>query len=282
MGSASTDEILAGSDATLDALFITDAVAARVVPIRGARNLRDMGGYPTQDGRRVKRGVLFRGGHPGDIAADDIQGLHRLGLRGHVDLRTNSERAAHGFPADLVAAAGCWTRDYDLSGGDIKTILNDPAATGEAMRERMIALYRRFPQEQHEGIAAMFRLLLDGQVPLLVNCTAGKDRTGVTCALLLSALGVPREIVRRDYALTETLHHPSAHLFGKDANSPFALTPQIQPAVWQAMMRSPPEYIDATFEVIEREHGGIGAYLAANFGLSEREVSRLQELLLED
>jgi len=269
------------SEAIVEALFLHDAVIARVVPIPGARNLRDMGGYPAADGRRIKRGMLFRGGHPGDIPAESVPELYGLGLRGHVDLRSNSERATIAFPTDFIAAAGSWAHDYEHSGGDLLTILSDPAGTGEAMRLRMIELYRRFPEEQHAGIAATFRLLLGGQVPFLVNCTAGKDRTGVACALLLSALGVPREIVRRDYALTETLHDPADKLFRSNTQHA-VVRAETNRDVWHAMMRSDPAYIDATFEELDRKHGGLEPYLASAFGIGAPELARLRELLLED
>lgn len=263
-------------------LFGQEPVAGRVVSIPGARNLRDMGDYPTDDGRRVMRGMLFRGGHPGDIPAESVTELRRLGLRGHVDLRTTSERKTIAFPEDLVEAVGCWSRDYDHSGGEMMRLITDPRTTADDMRQRMIRSYQSFPDEQQEGIAATFRLILAGRLPLLINCSAGKDRTGVVCAMLLSALGVPHDIVRGDYALTETLQDPRAPLFRTDAGNHYAPLASVNPDVWEAMMRSSVDYIDATFEVLNRDHGGLQSYLTNRLGIDESDITAIRDKLLED
>lgn len=263
-------------------LFAPEAVTARVLPIPGARNLRDMGGYPAADGRKVRRGVLLRGGHLGGVAAEHHPLLQDLGLAAIVDLRTTEEREGLPFPADLTNSVDYWTRDYNLSRGDIVAMLRDPATQRDDMWQRMIANYRRFPQEQHEGIGAVLRLLTRGRVPLLVNCTAGKDRTGVTAAIVLSALGVPREIVRADYALTEELHDPAGQLFHVDPDGPFAYLLEVDREVWKTMMRSAPEFIDAMLDGIDADHGGIEAYLAQAHGIGPEQLAAMRGHLLED
>jgi protein-tyrosine phosphatase len=125
------------------------------------------------------------------------------------------------------------------------------------------------------------RLLVQGRVPLLINCTAGKDRTGVTAAIILSALGVPREIVRADYALTEQLHDPAGQLFDVDPDGPFAYLLEVDREVWSTMMRSAPEFIDAMLDGIDEDHGGIEAYLLAAHGMGAPELAAMRGFLLE-
>lgn len=264
-----------------DALFSDDAVRARVVPVPGARNLRDMGGYPTVDGRRLRRGMLYRGGHLGGVSETDHGLLAGLGLAAIVDLRTTEERNDLPFPTSFTAPLEYWTRDYDLSRGEVVSLLRDPATTAQEMRERMVANYRRFPEEQKEGIAAPLRFMSSGRVPLLVNCTAGKDRTGVTCAVVLSALGVPREIVRQDYALTERLHDPAGQLFDIDPDGPFAWIAEVDRDVWRTMMRSDPEYIDAALDAIDADHGGVEQYLSEVHGIAPNDLQAMRNVVLE-
>ncbi|MCK9540792.1 MAG: tyrosine-protein phosphatase [Novosphingobium sp.] len=263
--------------------FTPHAVAARLIGIPGARNLRDMGGYPTQDGRRVRRGILLRGGHPGSIPDEHRERLFDLGLAAIIDLRTTEERGDLPFPAALLERVQqYWSRDYALSRGDIVRMMRDPETSAEAMRQQVVANYRRLLQEQHDGIAAALSALVEGRVPMLVNCTAGKDRTGVTCAVMLSALGVPREIVRRDYTLTEELHDPSDPLFHVDPDGPFSYLLTVDPAVWRTMMRSAPEYIDATFTAIDEDFGGMEGYLHQGHGLGEAELRAMRGHVLEN
>src|SRR3546814_6625514 len=100
--------------------------------------------------------------------------------------------------------------------------MRDPATRAADIHAHMLETYRRLLGEQRAAVAAMFGLLLAGRAPLLINCTAGKDRTGVLSALLLAALGVPLETVRTDYALTELIQDPRAPLFPVDPDGPFA------------------------------------------------------------
>ncbi len=146
---------------------------------------------------------MLRGGHPGELTGEGRAQFARLGLGAIIDLRTTEERAGQPYPAGLTDGLHYWTRDYDLSRGDLVVMLRDPATGPEAMRARMLQSYRVIVDEQRQGIGAMFAMLRVGRTPLLINCTAGKDRTGAVCAILLAALGVPLDVVREDYALTE-------------------------------------------------------------------------------
>jgi len=255
---------------------------AWVVEILGARNLRELGGYRMADGRRVKQGIIYRGGHPGGITLADLPQLHALGLSAIVDLRTSEERSDLPFPESLTSRLQYWTRDYELSRSDIVRILRDPVTNAATMRLHLIESYRQLANEQHDGLAAALRLLLEGKAPVLINCTAGKDRTGVVCAILLAALGADHELIRQDYALTERLHDPSGQLFHIDPDGPFAYLLEVDPEVWRTMMRSDPAYIDATFAAIEERHGDIGGYLASAHGLDPTQIDRLRSLVLED
>jgi protein-tyrosine phosphatase len=264
-----------------DLLFTPEAIAARIVAIPGARNLRELGGYPAADGRHIRRGVIFRSGHPGNIPVESLGDLEKLGLKAMIDLRTTEEREAIPFVDTLTKGRHYWTRDYALSRGDIVAMLRDPATSAETMRQRMRASYRTFFEEQHEGIAALFALLERGLAPIMINCTAGKDRTGVVVALLMSALGVPREVIRRDYALTETMHDPADQMFHVDPDGPFAYLLAVERDVWLVMNRSGPDYIDAMFEALEARHGSVEAYLQTVHGLDPERLDRMRAMVLE-
>jgi protein-tyrosine phosphatase len=103
------------------------------------------------------------------------------------------------------------------------------------------------------------------------HCTAGKDRTGFAAALLLSALGVDRATIEHDYLLTNQLYKRDARLEGQGH-------PHVMKVLWQVQ----PEFLQAAFEAVDAQHGGMSDYLHGSIGLSPQEVAELQRMLLED
>ena len=202
-----------------------------MIPVRGARNFRDLGGYPTRDGRRVRHGVVYRAGHPGDLCDTGIAEFAALGIGAIIDLRTTEEREHLPYPESAIGGSHYWARDYALSRGDIVAMLKDRTTTVDQMRERMRNNYRKLPEEQHLAIAATLKFLFEGTTPVLINCTAGKDRTGVVAAVVLAALGVAPELVSHDYAYTEVVQDPGKALFNYDRDGPFGYMLDVDPEV---------------------------------------------------
>jgi|SRR5271155_809802 len=167
-------------------------MTTRVPKLAGALNFRDMGGYRTTDGRTIRWNQLYRSGTTHAMTPADLAELRSLGVRYSYDLRSNSER--HECPSQL---AGVKDIDYrchhhDKVPGNVSRILRDPNVRAEQSRELMVSLYRQLPYEFKDAFHALFEYLVDGRLPLVFNCAAGKDRTGVAAALVLGALGVPR------------------------------------------------------------------------------------------
>ena len=149
--------------------------------------------------------------------------------------------------------------------------------TGAEARAVLIAVYRDFPRTHADAYAAIFRHLAAGDVPLALHCSAGKDRTGVAAALILSALGVPRATVIEDYALTDQLLDPD-RMRASAATAEMATMP---PDVLAAVLRSDPAYIEAAFDEIETRHGGVEGYLRSALGLSDADIAAMRARLLD-
>ncbi len=131
----------------------------------------------------------------------------------------------------------------------------------------------------------MFHRIAAGDLPMVVHCTAGKDRTGVAVALLLTAVGVPRQTVVDDYSLTEKLVPPAAATQraatvggALPAASPLAQLPEESR---RALWRSDPQYIGAALDSMQREYGSIDGYLERGLGLSKPEIRSLRKTLLD-
>jgi protein-tyrosine phosphatase len=263
----------AAADAVKDA---APAWAARVLPLQGGRNFRDLGGYLTQDGRRVRWGRLYRSGSMAELTPADCEYLSGLGIRWICDLRTTSEREAMPSPWRDAEGRGYWSRDYAMSFGDLRGMLKDGLPTTEQVRETMLSAYRQLPFEQAPAYRELFKRLAGGELPMVFNCTAGKDRTGIVAALILDVLRVPREVIIEDYALTNELL--SGHRFSSGKPS---LLSHLSPDVIRAIMGSDPDYLRTSFAVIEERHGGVEPYLRDVLDVGPQQLAAIRQELLE-
>lgn len=253
----------------------------RVKKIAGARNLRDLGGYMTDDGRRVRWRMVYRAGHPAGIPAPAHTDVAALGLACIVDLRTTRERLHESYHPRLLENLEYWCRDYDYSDAEIERMLSDPGWSVEDARDLMRRLYRKLPYEQADGLRAMFERLRAGRVPLLINCSAGKDRTGTAAALLLSTLRVPRATIVADFILSEQLHDTADSLRAIDPTGPLAFMRNVSLEIIRALTGSPAEYIEEMFVTIEAQHGSVAGYCRDVLGLDAEGVEELSQRLLE-
>lgn len=252
------------------------AETPRFVLLEGGRNFRDVGGYRTADGHVVKHNVLYRSGSLGDLTPLGQRRLAGLGLTGIVDLRTTHERQGDTF--DLRGASpGYWTRDYDMSMGDMRSVFSDPAnLTADKMTAMMAGAYRTMPKEQAPSYRELFARLQDSSGPTVVNCTAGKDRTGIASALVLTALGVPYDAVRRDFLLSNGA--PGMETLQADLSGPLARLPA---DVVAPLVGVDGSYLDSAFAQIRRDHGSVEGYLDKELGVGPRQIAALRARMLE-
>jgi protein-tyrosine phosphatase len=250
----------------------------RLLPLQGGRNFRDLGGYRTLDGRHVKWGVLFRSGSMHGLTPADYAYLEKLGIRVVCDLRDNGERAAEPVAWPGPAAPRVLSDDYHLDMA-LSMPKGDLAhATGEQARAALAASYPALLVQFNGQFRRMFGELLADHVPLAFNCTAGKDRTGIAAALILTALGVPRQTIIEDYLLTNRYLDGSKVV---SANPAYAALAKLPPEVLKAMMAADPSYIGAVFKVIDAHKGGIDGYFKDELGLSHADLLRLRALYLQ-
>jgi protein-tyrosine phosphatase len=255
------------------------ASSARFVEIAGALNFRDLGGYPAAEGRTTRWRVLYRSGSGHRISEDDLDRLSARGLRYVFDLRSTPERRDH--PSSLKALERITYRfiDHDRLPGDIRRTLRTPNATAGEARAMMMAMYRQLPLLFRGAYAELFRHLENGDLPLVFNCAAGKDRTGVAAALILSGLGVPRDIIREDYLLTERCFEQNCEFILSGPSS--RLFQHVRRATWEPVMRADAAYLDAMFDDLIERHGSVWGYLQGELGMSEESLARMRSNLLE-
>lgn len=247
--------------------------------ISGSRNFRDLGGYPTTDGRRVRWRQIFRSGSLTGLTADGLVALRALEPRGLCDLRTSRERQAE--PCDWHGELGLsyWCREYETSFGELRRLLESGMTSGAQAGEAMIAGYRRLPFEQAPAYRELFRRLAAGEVPVAFNCSAGKDRAGTAAALVLTALGVPRDMVALDYMLTDKLVDLEQEIVRR-ANGGSTLNRQPSEVV-RAILGCDPAYIQAALDAAAPSEAAFTLYLHETLGVDQAMLEAIRAQLLE-
>ncbi len=166
-------------------------------PFEGCFNFRDIGGYPTADGRRVRWGRYFRAGRQDRMSEQDLEKIRELGIATQIDLRKPDEVRDQGRgPLEAMGATYHNIAVIPEGGTDqLSRLVGDTGISGK----RYLA-YLEFGPDSWIGMFEIFARA--GSQPIVLHCTAGKDRTGVSTALLLCVLGVDRALIEADYVLT--------------------------------------------------------------------------------
>lgn len=240
------------------------------IRLEGASNLRDLGGWPTQDGRRVKRGQVFRSAALHGVTANDIATLQALGVRHIVDFRGDGERAR--WPTKMTD--GVTIHELTIAptiGASLKDLVEDPTSTGDDVVRVMRQAYGSYIDDWHHRYAALFDLLLhEAPAPVLFHCTAGKDRTGVAAMLILAALGVDEAVIQQDYLATN-------RMWRRDAEVAAGLPPHVA----DTLLTVQPAFLAAAMAAIQASHGSLDTYLRDRIGLDDARRAALRARLVE-
>jgi protein-tyrosine phosphatase len=241
---------------------------ARHLELEGASNFRDLGGYRASSGRMVRWRQMFRSNHLGHLTAADIEVVRGLGVRSAFDFRGLEERAAavcavkeiavHSLPIEPSVVAALRAR---LAAGSLSA-----ADALEIMRES----YRNYVRLNTHSFRALFGHLLADRAPLVIHCTAGKDRTGFACALVLHALGVAEDVIADDYLLTNRFYR-------RDPSSSTDLPEDVRQAIGSVQA----SFLTAGFEAVQADYGDLENYLREGLGLGPQERTELEARYLQ-
>ncbi len=251
---------------------VPDNEKMRRPPLEGATNFRDLGGYPTKDGRSVKWGLLCRSNGLFALTDADLDYLARLKVRLVCDFRSREEQttAPSRLPADDPPEV--LSLSVRPEAGDRLRVL---ALSNGAQAADIVAayaeIYRAYARDHHAQFGAFMARLTEAEsYPAVFHCMAGKDRTGFAAAMILAALGVPDEVIFDDYLLTNTHWNLKARF-------PDAMDEEAQAAFGAARR----EYLEAAFDELHRSHGSLDAYVREALGVSGAARENLRAHLLE-
>lgn len=247
-------------------------------------NFRDFGGYDAAGGRQIRTGVLYRSAQFGEATAADIEKLDQLNIKYQADLRRPDERERHGH---RWPSQGVTTLSSDLgtaSQAPHVRFLSEVQVDVAQARQWMVDYYHEAPfrdalLETYRSWFSALQRLETGQAAL-VNCAAGKDRTGILCALTHHALGVDRETIFADYELTNTAAGVAERLPALARQFNQHIGKDYPEEVYQPFVGVDAEFLSAAFATIESRSGSVDAYLEEMLGVDAKSRDTLQRILL--
>lgn len=241
---------------------------ARHLNLEGASNFRDLGGYRAGDNCSLRWRQIFRSNHLGHLTEADVRVVRGLGVKSAFDFRGVDERKAaecvipeinvHSLPIEptVVAALRAKLQARALSSADAL----------EIMRES----YRGYVRTNTHSFRELFTSILSDSAPLVIHCTAGKDRTGFAVALILHALGVPKQVISDDYLLTNRYYR-------RDPSS----APDLPTDVRQAIGSVESSFLAAGFDTVNAQYGDLEGYFRDGLGLGTVERTELKARYLQ-
>jgi protein tyrosine/serine phosphatase len=243
----------------------------RLLALVGAYNFRDLGGYPTTDGRHTRWSRLYRSDTLAELTGEDLQMLREIGIASVIDLRTAKEveRTGRGV------LGGEPIRYVNLS------VL--PEAGGEQQAAPVNEIgdvaerYLSYLEVGKSAFVESFAVMSDAEsYPLVFHCHAGKDRTGVLSALVLGCLGVERSAIVDDYALTATRLDL---ILGRLRRDPYYADRmnEMPPSVFVVEASTMESFLDG----LEERHGGAREW-ALGAGIPAAQLEALERLLVQD
>lgn len=249
----------------------------RHIPLEGVSNLRDLGGYSTEDGKKkVRWGVLYRCDQLADIppttaAAALVAERH---IHHSYDLRGDAEAAMKMYRID-----GLCRHAVPIDVAKVDAYLRTETAKDEAtMVGIMQDIYRNLVQHHGPTVGGVVKSIIESspssENASLIHCTAGKDRTGWTCFVILSLLGVTEAEKRKDYLLTnQYFKHPKN---AYDYLGGFGMSEAAIKVLWNVC----DDFLDAAVEEVEKL-GGVESYAISHMNLTSEDIKKLRDALLE-
>ena len=255
----------------------------RKLPFTGAHNFRDLGGYKTEDGRALKWGKIYRSDDLHLLTDEDLKYLSRLNIKSVVDFRSDEERESEPDrlnPDMTQLLLPIKFQPEELDDETLKNLMKNltfgTLDSTNLLRDFNIVIVKDFATEYKK----FFRHVIENNAePIVFHCTAGKDRAGFASAMILTVLGVPREKVIEDYLLTNTYvkDHVDSEMLEIELKTFFRADTDNLRKINLVEER----YIQAAFDTIDSEWGGMYNYISGALGLSEEDILKLKDFYLE-
>lgn len=241
------------------------------IEIKKVNNFRTVGNIKNSEGKTLKEGKFYRSGHLHKLKKKSFKELESLGIKEIIDLRNAKEISdkPDQLPADIVYKKYSAFEDKGDQLTQAKKLVLKGKVNGSDADKRMLDFYREYVTENPETIKKIITEILESEQPVLYHCTAGKDRTGITTALILTILKFDKETIYNDYLLSNNYRKKLIFKRFKLANNLHFLYPKMDVKVLEKLSWVETEYLDAAFDEINNKYGSVDTYIQQVLGISE-------------
>lgn len=250
----------------------------RLLPMDGAHNTRELGGYKTTDGKSIKWGMLYRSDKLSDISKTDQKYLQTLGIKKIVDFRSEEEKTED--PDIIPEGIDYIEMPISVDGAmrsKIEAVLK--GETDKEVKSFLVDANREFVTSYTDVYENFLRGLIDEDAPTLFHCTAGKDRAGFAAAITLIALGVSRETVIKDYMKTNAFTQERIEEI-LDQIELMSLY-QTDAEILRPLIGVERIYIETAFKTAEEKYGSLENFIREGLNISDEEIQILRNKFIE-
>ncbi|GEN76120.1 protein-tyrosine-phosphatase [Chryseobacterium hagamense] len=239
--------------------------------IKKVYNFRPVGNIKNREGKTLKEGRLYRSGHLFKLESRYFETVENLGIREIIDLRNSKEiaRKPDHLPEGIVYKNESAFEDEGDQLDQARKLVLKGKVKGDDAEKRMLDFYRNYVTEHPEVIRKIVTEILESDTPVLYHCTAGKDRTGIITALVLTVLRFDQETIVNDYLLSNNYRQKLVDKRLRLARSFHFIYPKLDIGVLEKLSWVERAYLDAAFNEIHKEYGSTDRYVQEVLGISE-------------
>ncbi|TKT90697.1 tyrosine-protein phosphatase [Dyadobacter frigoris] len=255
----------------------TITISNRHIDFKNVINFRDIGGIKTMEGKTVRWGKIFRSDNLAGLKKNEFHKFNDLRIQTVYDLRTANEIKGKEdqLPENVKYVHFSTVKDN----GDLLTKLKSRVLNGEISEEKSIELtlelYKGCVSENLPTVRNLLQQILTSDEPVLYHCSAGKDRTGMTTALILSILKVDRQTILDEYLLSNYYRKDKIEKMLGKVKLAKLVKRHINTKVIENFMKVDERYLNATFEVIDKKYGGMDSFIKNELQIDDKTRNEL-------
>lgn len=241
------------------------------VKIKKVNNFRTLGNIKNSEGKTLKKGKFYRSGNLYKLKNSSFKELDKLGIKEIIDLRNAKEISdkPDNLPDNIIYKKYSAFQDQGDQLSQAKKLVLKGKVNALDADKRMLDFYREYVTENPETIKKIITEILESNQPVLYHCTAGKDRTGIITALILTILKFDKDTIYNDYLLSNNFRKGLVEKRLNFANNLHFIYPKMDLKVLEKLSWIESDYLDASFDEINKKYGSIDIYIQQVLGISD-------------